>query len=133
MEKTNVMVEFRIIGNAYNINEITDCLEVLPSNTWEKGDIIEKNGKVRECTCWEYSTGYEETYDINSQLVKIYDIFYGKRHMLVKFKESYELEFKIDIVIRIENGEVPAVYLDKEMIEFANIIGAIYDFDMYIY
>ncbi|MBN6188740.1 hypothetical protein JQN58_17960 [Aneurinibacillus sp. BA2021] len=36
------------------------------------------------------------------------------------------------MVMRIENGEVPTVYLDERIIEFANVIKAEFDFDMYI-
>lgn len=133
MEKTNVMVEFKITGDIYSVNDLTDNLKVMPSKSWVKGDIIAKNGKERGYTCWAYSTGYEESYDINTQLKKIYETFFNKRNELIELKEKYNLNFSIDIVIKVEKGEVPAMHLDKELIEFAYFIDATYDFDMYIY
>lgn len=132
MEKTNIMVEFRIIGEQFNVDEVTDILKVKPTKFWNKGDMIPSNGRNREYTCWQYSTGYNETYDMNSQLVKIYNIFHEKEQVLLELKEKKDLEFKIEIVIIIEKGELPAVYLDTDMIAFAHKISAKYDFDMYL-
>nr|WP_308545091.1 DUF4279 domain-containing protein [uncultured Lachnoclostridium sp.] len=132
MEKTNIMVEFRIIGDKFNVDEVTDTLKVKPTKVWNKGDAIPSNGRNREYTCWQYSTGYNETYGMISQLVKIYNIFSEKEQVLLELKEKNGLEFKIEIVIIIEKGELPAVYLDVDMITFAHKIGAKYDFDMYI-
>lgn len=55
------------------------------------------------------------------------------REELLNLKEKYNLKFSIEIVIKVEKGEVPAMYLDKKLIEFAYFIDATYDFDMYIY
>ncbi|BCJ98304.1 DUF4279 domain-containing protein [Anaerocolumna chitinilytica] len=132
MDNTNVLVDFRIIGDNYNIQEITDILLIKPSRYWKSGDDILQTGRKYDCTEWIFSTGYEETLDISTQIKKIKSIFLEKSNQLVSLREKYNLKYCIEIVIKIENNAVPAIYLDSEIINFAAIIGATFDFDTYI-
>ncbi len=132
MDNTNVLVDFRIIGDNYNIQEITDILLIKPSRYWKAGNDIRQTGRKYDCTEWIFSTGYEETLDISTQIEKIKSIFLEKSNQLVSLREKYNLKYCIEIVINIENNAVPAIYLDSEIINFAAIIGATFDFDTYI-
>ncbi len=40
---------------------------------------------------------------------------------------------RIEVVIHIYNGEIPSIYLDKEVINFLNKIGVEIQFDMYCF
>lgn len=42
LSSTNVMVEFRILGDSFDPDYITDCLAVVPSISWKKGDKAKK-------------------------------------------------------------------------------------------
>lgn len=79
MDKSNVMVEFRIIGDEYNLDEISQGLNINPTQCWNIGDYIRNTGRFREYTCWSYSTGYEETLDIGTQINKILGCFGEKK------------------------------------------------------
>ena len=132
MEKTNIRVDFRILGNNYDIQRISNSLNIEPTHFWNIGDNIRQTSKKREYTCWILSTGYEETLDVNTQLIKIQELLMEKTILLNELKESYDLNYNIEVIIKIENGEVPAIYIESETIQFAASIGARFDFDTYI-
>jgi len=133
LDSSNVLVEFCIFGEDFEKEIITEGLGIGPSDFYKKGDLVGKKQFKRKETCWSISTGYEESLDINDQLAKILNLIKPKTNILLNFMEQYALECKFIIVIGIENNQSPAVYLDREVIEFANKIKAEFDFDMYIY
>ncbi|MCM1231892.1 MAG: DUF4279 domain-containing protein [Clostridium sp.] len=132
MNNTNVRVELRIMGDEFDVSAISKELGVAPTETWNNGDYIRNTKRKRSYTAWIFSTGAEETLDINTQLKKIEAVFFPKEATLCRLKEQYNLEFSIDIVIVIENQSPPAIYLDSPMIHFASHIGAGFDMDTYV-
>ena len=55
-----------------------------------------------------------------------------KRQQLKEILSDSNIYGKFGVVIKIENEEIPAMYLEKELIKFMHDIGAEIDFDMYI-
>lgn len=133
MDKTNVMIEFNITGNAFNPEIITQKLLIQPDEFWMKGDKIESKNITRGDTCWTIDTGYKESLDINEQLKKLIDILNPKSSELKELKCIYGLEYRFCIVINIENNEKPVMCINSETIRLADKIGAEIDFDLYIY
>lgn len=133
LTRTNVMCEFRIIGDDFEPDIITEKLKVVPSKVWRQGEKINQRDKVREYSNWGLSTEYEESYDINEQINKVLIVFKNKKQELLQLKDLFHLDYKIEIVINVESNETPAIYLEKEIIQFCNDVGAIIDFDLYIF
>lgn len=144
MDKTKVMTYFSVLGDEFPLEVVTDTLGIEPTETYKKGDIIERTNnpnlistsnkiRRRKETDWTLSTGYQESYDINMQLNTILKPLEGKTKELKQLKEEYSLEFLFMIVIQVENNETPAMYLQKNIIDFASIIQAEIHFDLYIY
>lgn len=133
MKKTTVMVEFAIFGDDFSPDAVTEKLSTKPTQCWMKGEPIRDTVIVRKETNWSISTGYEESWDINDQLKKLVEFMETKRSDLKELKRIYNLEYKFFIVINVENNEKPAIYLENDMIEFANDIKAWFDFDLYIF
>lgn len=134
MNKTNIKVDFRVLGDEFEPKNITNKLLILPSFQWKKGEryTVRKKQFIKKYSCWGITTGYEESYDISIQILKIIDILSDKKRDLIELKKKYKLDYRIDAIINIENGETPGVYLDQNIIRFSNDIGADLDFDMYI-
>ncbi|KRF51071.1 DUF4279 domain-containing protein [Peribacillus butanolivorans] len=136
------MAYFSVFGDEFPLEVVTDILGIEPTKTYKKGDIIEKinnpnlvSTKIRRRkeTDWTLSTGYQESYDINNQLNTILKSLEGKTKELKQLKEKYSLEFLFMIVIQVENDEKPAMYLQKNIIDFASLIQAEIHFDLYIF
>ena len=126
------MAEFFIRGDNFSPSMITKKLAITPTRTYNKGDILKYNKKGAIETVWEISTGYEESFDINNQLTKIINLIKEKKDILKKIKNRFHVDFGFNVVIEIRNGETPAVHWNKDIIGFANEIGAEFDCDLYI-
>jgi hypothetical protein len=81
LEKTQVMVYFSLFGNWFPIDYVTEILEINPTKTYKKGDVIVKpfipnltssKTHYRKETVWEISTNYSESNDVKEQLDKKY-------------------------------------------------------------
>lgn len=133
MDQTNVMVYFSLFGDEFSVDYVTDKLKIQPTSSYKKGDIIHNRSNIlyRKETCWDYGTDYEESYDVNDQLQKIMQQLENKSSHINDLKKALSLECKFFIVIKIEGGETPALYLSMDFIKFASMIEAEIDIDLY--
>ncbi len=77
-------------------------------------------------------TEYEESFDINEQLGKIFCKLIDKRDLLRELKEEMDLYYVFDFAVIIENQSPPAIYFEQEFIDFCRDIGAVIDVDTYV-
>lgn len=131
MRETNIDIEFRIMGNEFNIDDVTRELNILPTDFWEKGE-RRGNGKKYTYTSWNYRIGSKETLDIGCQILKIEKLFFPKEEILCELRKKYDLKYGLDIIIIVENNVVPAIYFEIPIIEFLSKIGGEIDIDTYI-
>jgi hypothetical protein len=121
-----------MFGDDLPIDAVTEKLKVTPTETFTKGDIIPTRSKtIRNETSWELGTGYQNYLDVNEQLHQIVDKLQHKTSIINEFKNAYSLDCKLFIVIKIEKGITPSLYLDKKIIKFASSIDAEIDVDLY--
>lgn len=136
------MAYFNVTGDIFPVEAISDALNIEPTKTYKKGDVVERcdnpnlvstKNLYRKGTDWTLSTGYQESYDINDQLHVIVKSLGEKTEQLKQLKKKYDLHFLLMVIIQVENNESPAMYLQKEIINFASSIQAEIHFDLYIY
>ncbi|MEE3946694.1 DUF4279 domain-containing protein [Bacillus wiedmannii] len=136
------MAYFSATGDVFPVEAITNALRIEPTRTYKKDDVVARHDNpnlvstktlYREETAWTLSTGYQESYDINNQLQVILKSLEGKTEQLKHLKKKYGLQFLFMVVIQVENNESPAMYLQKEIIDFASFIQAEIHFDLYIH
>ena len=97
-----------------------------------RGEIQEKI-KKRMFNHWEISTGYEESDDIDKQLIRIFDLLKDKIDILNQLRDQYSLEFRFDIVPIVEDDKKPAIYFEHWFIDFIHAINATVDIDLHVY
>lgn len=124
---------FSLYGDEFPLDEVTEKLKVIPTETYKRGDLIPKRSTVRyrKETSWDLGTGYQNSLNVNKQLQEILGKLQNKTLIINEIKETYSLECKLFIVIKIENGNTPALYMDREIIKFASSIEAEIDVDLY--
>ncbi|WP_236337214.1 DUF4279 domain-containing protein [Paenibacillus auburnensis] len=71
--------------------------------------------RFRKETAWVIDTGYQESLDVNEQLQQIVTQLRGKALIINEMKQIHSMECKFSIVIKIEEGHTPALYLDKSI------------------
>ncbi|EJS69420.1 DUF4279 domain-containing protein [Bacillus wiedmannii] len=135
------MAYFSASGDIFPVEAITNALRIEPTRTYKKDDVVARRDNpnlvstktlYRKETDWTLSTGYQESYDINNQLHVILKSLEGKTEQLKHLKKKYSLQFLFMVVIQVENNESPAMYLQKDIIDFASSIQAEIHFDLYI-
>lgn len=132
MKRTTVRVDFVIKGKGFNPSDITNKLGISPSKSWCEGDVSKEANIIKEQSLWLISTGYEQSLDINNQLSKIMNLLQPIRDELNELRVIYNISYVFEVIIEIYRGDVPAIYLESDSIEFANKIKAEFDFDMYV-
>lgn len=132
MDNTNIRVFLRVIGDIYDTDMISKELRLEPTRTWRKGEPIRTTGKYYDYTAWIYGIEACETLDVNVQLSNLQDRFVDKVEKLARLKKALDLEISIDVAIVVENNELPAIYLESEVVKFIAGLDARIDFDLYI-
>jgi len=134
------MACFSIFGEEFPVNEVTQLLNLEPTESYNKGDVIDRGNNdnlisstvhYRKETAWVLSSGYQQSYDVKEQLGQILELLKDKAVIINQLKNKYRLDCLFSIVIKIENGHTPGLYLDNEQIGFANSIKAEFDIDLY--
>lgn len=128
--KTNVNVEFNIIGDYFNPDVVTQILNLEPTDSYIKGDMGRYATKKE--TCWSIETGYYESFDISEQINLMLKTISEKKETLKRLKTQLDVEYLFMIVINIEDNKGPAMIFESLIIEFANYIGAEIHVDYYI-
>ncbi|WP_178075823.1 DUF4279 domain-containing protein [Paenibacillus oralis] len=130
MEETSIMVAFSVMG-LFNPNELTKSLLVTPTGYFRKGEKL--NGThFRKEDGWFLRTKLTASLDINNQLSELLSVLKSKKSELCKFKENNDVSYQFNTAIYIEQKQTPAIYLEADIINFANTIGAEFDFDLYV-
>lgn len=132
LEKTNVKSEFIVSGDYFSPEEFTRKLQIIPDKVCKKGEKVNHGNKVWEFSRWMLFTEYEESFDINEQLGKIFYKLIDKRDLLRELKEEMDLYYVFDFAVIIENQVPPAIYFEQEFIDFCRDIGAVIDVDTYV-
>ncbi|MDD2377029.1 MAG: DUF4279 domain-containing protein [Clostridia bacterium] len=132
MKKTNIKVEFSIYKyEKFDVEDISEILNITPLETYVEKDKFDEV-PIKE-TSWMIETKYEESYDIRNQINKIFNLLKAKREQLKKISNEYGVNMQFMIVINVENGEYPGMFLDKKFIEFVAYIGGEIQFDTYYF
>jgi ABC-type antimicrobial peptide transport system permease subunit len=125
MNETQVKVYYSLYGDDFPINEVTRRLEITPTESYKKGNLISANSSFyRKETSWDYGTGYQYSLDVNEQLQQVMNPLRDKCSIINELQAEFGLGSIIYIVIRMVNGQAPALYLEKDILTFASSIGA---------
>lgn len=132
-EKTNCGAALRLAGaEDFDPAQATETLGVCPSRVWRTGEAVRNTGRRYSYTAWIYEIAATATLDLADVGKGLERVFAGKAERLRQLKERYGLYISIDFVVRIEEGETPAVHFDGEFLAFAAAVGAEIDVDLYV-
>lgn len=133
MNRTTVMAYFSIYGDSFDIDDITYRLNIFPTETKLKGIIPVGRKRPSIETSWRISTNEDESLDINNQLTQLIELLHAKTACLCDIKSLSNVNFVFAFVVKVENGEKPAMHFSTDSLKFISSIGAEIDIDLYIY
>jgi hypothetical protein len=135
-----VLVELSVTADRFDPDIITKHLSIMPTKKWLTGekivDDIDSKYKIRDSywkySCWEYSVGYKETYNVEELLQEIYEVIQPKAEVLRDLVEKMSLDVTLSIVIELKDGNRPSLHFEKKIIDFLHTIHAEIDVDLYV-
>ena len=133
MDRTTVMAYFSIYGENFNTEDVTIRLGISPTETKVKGIIPEGKKRPSIETSWKICTKEEVSLDLNDPLHHLVDCIEDKVKPLCDIKSSLDVNFVFSFIVKIENGEKPAMHFSSDSLNFISSIGAEIDIDLYIY
>lgn len=135
LEKTQVMVYFSLTADDFPLEAVSKRMGIEPTKSHRKGDLIRKISETethsRSYSSWELCTGYQESVDAGEQINQVIRQLKDKEKIINGLKSDFGLACRFTIVIIMNNGNTPALYLDVPVIDFASRIQADFDIDLY--
>jgi hypothetical protein len=133
MQKTQIKLIFSIFGDYFDSQEFGKLVNLIPSNTWIKGDsLTNRKGLIRKETAWEYSIGFYQTLFLEEILDVFIQKFSPHSEVIVNYIKQYNLETKIDIIVEIVNDEKPSLFFEKAFLNLLSKMKGEIDIDLYI-
>jgi hypothetical protein len=130
MELTQVKSEFIITSNELSLKQMVDTLGFTGDYSGDKNDVL-KNGQLRGESFIEFCTEYENSLDIHEQYSKLVARVEGIKKKIISLLETGKICCRFCIVIKIEKGNTPAMYLNSEFINWLHELQAELEFDTY--
>lgn len=133
-EKSNSYVYFALKGDDFDPQIITQYLEIVPTNSWRKGDKGTYKPRM-DFSSWELSTEKgQEPILIDKLVTNIVNALFDKIETINKLKKEMNLNSVLEIVMDIDMNEemsTPALGHDLKTIEFLYKTQTITDVDIY--
>jgi len=134
-----VKVSFSLIGKKMNFNDITNRINILPSETRDEDDwpeAIKNNpdlpGNLKPRCIWTYTISKKSCLNVNIPFIELVDIFYSKTDDIKEIIKN-NAETCIEILVHSDAMNMPIIGLSRENISFLNKIEAEVEFDIYTY
>jgi hypothetical protein len=132
MKKTTVMASFNICGDDFNLSEVSQTLNIIPTEVRTKGVIPEGKRRPSIETSWTISTEKEDSDDINDQINQLLVLLQDKQELLLKIKKTFPIKYVLLILIEVEKKKTPAIYFESKTLKFLNYIETQIDIDLYV-
>lgn len=131
-ERTRCYAYFNIRG-IFDPVQVTKILGVTPHESNAIGD-LGVQGLPYRWASWSCSMTRVDYPNHEIECIKVVKELIGKEDLLNQIKASNEdVEFWLEIVPTICEGEPPVITFGKEVIQFCHLTGTDFDLDMYVY
>lgn len=135
-----VKVSFIIEGKEFNLNKLTEELNILPTkirgiNDWPES--IKNNLSLPEelqprCV-WSISQEMDVCKQIEIPINRLIDQIRGKEQKLSEFCKKENLKKSLCITIQAETMQLPQIVLSSHIISYFGKLGVEIGFDIYTY
>ena len=127
--------DFFLVGDPWDKpEELTKLLKIEPTYIKYFGEAIgEINRKESPYTIWMYSSPYIIEHNLDKLTEMLLERFENKVQIIKEYASKYpSVEVKLWFVIRTDQENFPALYLNQKLISFLSKVNASIDFDIYI-
>lgn len=130
----DVRVYLDLSGDDFDVDKITECLNVEPNKVYVKGKTLRMDNTPCTFSAWMFGVHDPvPSYDINEHLYYLLETFQNKSDKILFLKEKYNLKATICICIEILGTQSPTVYFEQDILNFIHSIQAEIDIDLYAF
>jgi Domain of unknown function (DUF4279) len=140
--KNQICIYLSIFGNNFNPEDLTAKINIQPTHTHRKGDIIPRPKSLyvkpgspplrRKEDAWRYDLGYIHTIDSDEISDIIEKTFRDKVSDISEFIKTYNLLVKLFVVLNIDPEQTPAVGFKPSFVKILGDLYAEIDMDIYV-
>ena len=140
--KNQICIYLSIFGDNFNPEDLTAKINIQPTHTHRKGDIIPRPKSLyvkpgspplrRKEDAWEYDLGYIHTIDSDEISDIIENTFRDKVSDISEFVKTYNLLVKLFVVLNIDPEQTPAVGFKPSFVKILGDLYAEIDMDIYV-
>lgn len=126
--KCNNYLYFSFDGECFDIEKITEELNVQPTSVMIKKEPIPKS------TAWKYRINAGEEVDLEKYLEQLIDFLKPKVNVINRLKKEFDLNTRIQFVIDIDvnpDASTPYFGMNKKAIDFLYETETEVDYDLY--
>lgn len=115
-----------------SVDEITKALEIQPTDSWIKGDLIPgRKGNIRRRqSTWEYQSVVDTTEPIEKHVGSLLERFKSKKDILKLFSKKYYTELTL-VIYEYEHCNPGFLFENKVLTEISEL-GLTIDVDIYV-
>lgn len=131
---TRIKLTFSIFGDLLDLSYLNTFLNVKPTAYWHKGDRVpnRKNGLLRHETCWQFSNDYTPTLSFEEVSREFIGRLNSDLDLLSKYINNNNLESRLDVAIKIINGETPSLSIYKNLMDVMILLNGEIEIDLYV-
>ena len=131
MKKNEISVELLITDFNCSFEEISKILDLSPTGTWKKGDLIQNTLLKRKQNCWFLEPNPEaKNGSINDQSESIFQIIGSKIKNFKNLPLNTEIELNCCMYIYDQNN-ISEIHLSSETTKNLALIHSEFDLDLY--
>jgi hypothetical protein len=140
--KNKIWIYLSIFGDNFNPGDLTAKINIQPTHTHRKGDIIPRSRSIyvkpgspplrRKEDAWDYDLGDIHTIDSDDISDIIEETFRDKVSDISEFVKTHNLLVKLFVVLKIDPEQTPAVGFKPSFVKILGDLYAEIDMDIYV-
>ncbi|MDL2251013.1 DUF4279 domain-containing protein [Lachnospiraceae bacterium OttesenSCG-928-J05] len=129
-----ISISFCMSSKSADLARITELLNLNPSKSRKKSEWPQASIDAGvACDLWKLETEQVTSVSVDSEFKRMTNLLEGEKEKIISLCKEYEMDVHFEVVVHTKTTKTPAIYLEKESIQFLASINADIGFDVYAY
>jgi Domain of unknown function (DUF4279) len=130
---SSVKIFLCLSADSFDVEEVTSTLNITPTSAREKSQwpqvSIDAGIAVNE---WVFEISEKNCVSVEIPFEKMISILDKKTVTLLELSRKYGLKISMGVIIYSKAGNLPEIFLNEKIVDYASSINASIGFDMYL-
>lgn len=128
---TEIAILLTLRGDGVDPRTITSAVQLEPSQTWRKGDVIGNSTMRQKQDGWRIATERRDAIDLGGELDVLLKRIKSHVGQLREVCDRFKLAAEFECIVHV-TGDVPSMHFTNDAIETISELGAAVDIDLYL-